>query len=76
LGSIPFGNLTQSKGKKMTRNLKALGLALLAVVAMSAMVASAASAQAWLPTWGKQLASRINMQSQAQSYALRENTVW
>jgi hypothetical protein len=33
------------KGNKMTRNLKALGLALIAVFAMSAMAASAASAQ-------------------------------
>ena len=35
----------ESKGKMMTRNLKALGLAVVAVFAMSAVVASAASAQ-------------------------------
>jgi hypothetical protein len=36
---------TNPKGTKMIRNLKALGLALVAVFALSALAASAASAQ-------------------------------
>jgi hypothetical protein len=35
----------REKGHKMTRNLKALGLALLAVLALGAMAASSASAE-------------------------------
>jgi hypothetical protein len=44
LGILKRG-IVQSKGKKMTSKLKALGLALVAVFAMSAVAASAASAQ-------------------------------
>jgi hypothetical protein len=46
----PRGAAAEPKGKKMIRNLKALGLALVAVLALSAMSASAASAQNGLIT--------------------------
>jgi hypothetical protein len=44
--------LNRSKGKTMIRNLKALGLALVAILAMSAVAASAASAQGKLTSDG------------------------